>query len=158
MNRFATAILVLCLVGGCADMSAKLGGNEESLQVAYLIGYVQGVAAMRPEAQRRELNDANQTYARDHDVNSRVRLALLLSLPGTPYADEARATSLLEPVAGAGADASAAGPMRQFAAWLYAQIGERTREQRKSAQLKDQLDQLRAIERALNERGQGRAR
>jgi hypothetical protein len=158
MIRRAIAILGLCLVGGCAQMSARMGESDVSHQLAYLIGYVQGVAAMRPDAQRRELNDANQIYAKDHDVNARLRLALLLTLPGTPYTDDARAASLLEPLVGPGADASAAGPMRQFAAWLYAQIGERTREQRKSAQLKDQLDQLRAIERALNERGQGQAR
>ena len=46
----------------------------------------------------------------------------------------------------------------EFDALRAAQISELTREQHKSAQLKEQLDALRAIERTLNERGKGRAK
>lgn len=158
MNRIALAVLALSVIAGCAQLSANLAGRDETRQLSDLVGYVQRVAAMRPDAQRRELNDANQTYARDQGLYPRLRLALLLSLPGTAFMDDARAAGLLEPLAGASADASAAAPLRQFGAWLHAQLGERAREQRKAAQLKEQIDALRAIERALNERRPGSGR
>ena len=155
MSRIAVALLALFTIAGCAQMSANLAERDETRQVSDLVGYVQGVAAMRPDAQRRELNDANQTYARDPGLYPRLRLALLLSLPGTAFADDTRAAGLLEPLTGPAADAAVSGPLRQFGAWLYVQVGERVREQRKSVQLKEQIDALRAIERALNDRGPG---
>ena len=158
MIRIAIAVMGLWLIAGCAPLSAKFRGSDESQKVVYLIGYAQAVAAMRPEVQKRELDDANQTYAKERDAYASLRLALLLSLPGTPFFDDARAAGLLDPFSGTAGSPSAAGPLRQFAAWLRAQIGERTREQHKSAQLKEQLDALRAIERTLNERGQGQAK
>lgn len=158
MIRFAVAVMVLWLIAGCATLSGNLGESDESRKVVYLIGYTQDVAAMRPEAQRRELNDASQTYVKDRDAYASLRLALLLSLPGTPFFDDTRAAGLLEPYSGAVGRPPATGPLRQFAVWLHAQIGERMREQHKASQFKEQLDALRAIERTLNERGQGRAK
>ena len=159
MIRIATiAVMGLWLIAGCAPLSTKLGESDESQKVVYLIGYTQRVAAMRPEVQKRELNDASQTYAKERDTYASLRLALLLSLPGTPFFDDTRAAGLLEPFSGTAGHPPATGPLRQFAAWLHAQIGERTREQHKSAQFKEQLDALRAIERTLIERGQGRAK
>ncbi len=158
MNRIAVAVLVLSAIAGCAQLSANLAERDETRQVSDLVGYVQGVAAMRPDAQRRELNDASQAYARDQGLYPRLRLALLLSLPGTAFVDDTRAAGLLEPLAGPAAGASASAPLRQFGAWLYAQLGERAREQRKTAQLKEQIDALRAIERTLNERRPGSGR
>ena len=158
MSRIALAVLALSAIAGCAQLSANLAERDETRQVSDLVGYVHRVAAMRPDAQRRELNDANQTYARDQGLYPRLRLALLLTLPGTAFMDDTRAAGLLEPVAGAAADASGAAPLRQFGAWLHAQLGERAREQRKTAQLKEQIDALRAIERTLNERRPGSGR
>ena len=50
------------------------------------------------------------------------------------------------------------GLLRRLAAWLHAQVSERVREQRRTAQLREQLDALKAMERNLLERGQGRKR
>ena len=133
-----------------------------------LIGYAQKVAALRAEEQRRELNSSNQKFSKDLRAYSRVRLALLLALPGTPFNDDTRAASLLEPLA---SDAESS-PIQQFAGLLHAQISERVREQRRmkeqleamkaiernAAQLKEQLDAMRAIERKLMERELARPR
>ena len=94
MIRIAIAVMGLWLIAGCAPWSAKLDGSDESQKVVYLIGYTQGVAAMQPEGQRRELNDANKTYAKERDPYATLRLALLLSLPGTPFFDDTRAAAL----------------------------------------------------------------
>jgi len=77
---------------------------------------------------------------------------LLLSMPGTGFVDESKAAGLLEPVA----SEAAAGPMQQFAGLLYVQISERVREQRRSAQFKEQLDALKDVERKIIERDQAR--
>ena len=50
---------------------------------------------------------------------------------------------MLEPLAGN----AEPGPMEQFAGLLYAHISERLREQRRSAQLKEQLEAMKSIER-----------
>jgi hypothetical protein len=125
-----------------------------------LIGYAQNVAAMAADDQRRELSGANQAFGREPSPLARLRLALLLCLPGTAIADDSRALGLLEPMAAgtAGSAGANAGPLRRFAGLLHAQVGERVREQKRSAQLQQQLDALKAMERNLLERGQGRAR
>jgi hypothetical protein len=48
--------------------------------------------------------------------------------------------------------------MQQFAGLLHAQISERLREQRRTAQLKEQLEALKAVERNIIEREQARPR
>jgi Tfp pilus assembly protein PilN len=78
----------------------------------------------------------------------------VLSLPGTPFCDEPKAAGLLEPLV----SKEAAGPMQQFAGLLHSQISERVREQRRAAQLKEQLDALRDVERKIIEREQTRPR
>lgn len=45
-----------------------------------------------------------------------------------------------------------AGPLRQFATLIVLQTGDRLKEQRRAQQFRDQLDESRASERALNER------
>jgi hypothetical protein len=176
MIRLCMVAAVLLVASGCAQMRATVDEYEQGRQVAGLIGYAQDVAAMRPESQRDALIDARRTYARDQTPYARVRLALLLSLPGTAFADDAGAEALLEPLAGPGAEGAGTDTLRRFGGWLHAQIAERSREQRKaarlkeqldteltrehkrSAQLREQLDALRAIERTLIDRGQGGAR
>ena len=161
MNVIRT-IAVLCCASALAACAASIRENYESHQVTELIGYTQKVAALRAEDQRRELNASNQIFSKDRRAYSRVRLALLLALPGTTFNDDTRAASLLEPLA-SDADSS---PIQQFAGLLYAQISERLREQRRAreqleamkaiernaAQLKEQLDAMRAIERKIMER------
>jgi len=140
MIRTITAFFCASALAACA---VSIRENHESRQVTELIGYTQKVAALRAEEQRRELNASNQIFSKDRRAYSRVRLALLLALPGTTFSDDTRAASLLEPLAGD----SEPGPMQEFAGLLYAQISERLREQRRSAQLKEQLEAMKAIER-----------
>ena len=120
-----------------------------------MIGYAQNVAAMPPEAQRRELSSANRAIAREPSIASYLKLALLFSMPGTAIEDEGRALSLLEPLIGGGATA---GPLQRFAAFLHGQVAERAREQKRAAQMREQLDALKAMERSLMRRSQGRPR
>jgi TolA-binding protein len=169
MSRIAAALLCALALAGCANWDAffypQTGASSarderESRQVLELIGYVQKVAALPADEQLREVNASSQSFSKDRGAGAygRVRLALLLSLPGTGFADDAKAAGLLEPVASADAAGSTSGPMRQFAGLLYSQISERLREQRRATQFKEQLDALKDVERKIIERDQVRGR
>jgi hypothetical protein len=140
-------------------LSSYLGvEGDESRQVIELIEYAQKVAGLQSEEQRRELSASNLIFLKDRGRGSygRLRLALLLALPGTAFNDDARAASLLEPLAGGAS--SPARPMQQLAGLVYTQIAERLREQKRTAQLKEQLEAMKEIERKIIEREQGRAK
>jgi hypothetical protein len=160
MNRAAAAVLCAAVLAGCAAVfgpgAAPLSSRErdETRQIVALIDYTYTVARLLPEEQRRELNASTQMFSKDRGDYGRVRLALLLALPGTGFNDDSRAASLLEPLAGAAAQSP--GPLRQLAGLLHGQISERLREQRRAAQLKEQLDALKAIERKIIDREQAR--
>lgn len=120
---------------------------EEARQVAELLSYYQRVAGLGPEDQKRELATATQSFNRDRSNASRVRLALMYAIPGTALQDDARAAQLLEPIA------SGSGALRQFAGLVHAQVTDRLKTQKRADQLKDQVEQLRAIEKDIVERG-----
>ena len=130
---------------------------NESEQLSTMIGYVQSVAAMPAEEQRRELTGANQTFSREQSSQARLKLAMLLSLPGTVIGDDGRALALLEPLSGTGVPGAPV-LFRRFASLLQVQVAERVREQKRSAQLREQLDALKAMERSLMDRSQRRSR
>ena len=165
MTRVAAALALTAALTGCANLwpgviSAPGGDSSareerESRQVVELIGYSQRVAALQLEEQQRELNASSQFFSKDRGAYGRVKLALVLSLPGTPFSDETKAAGLLEPMV---SKETAAGPMQQFAGLLYAQVSERVREQRRATQLKEQLDALKDVERKIMEREPTRPR
>ena len=164
MIRVLAAFACAALLAGCAnlwpgvvsgpgDTSAR--DERESRQVVELIGYAQRVSALQADEQQRELNASSQMFSKDRGAYGRVRLALVLSLPGTAFCDEPKAASLLEPLM---SKEVAPGPMQQFAGLLHTQLSERVREQRRAAQLKEQLDALKDVERKIIEREQARPR
>jgi hypothetical protein len=165
MTREAAALALAVTLAGCANLWPGVipaGGGDssareerESRQVVELIGYAQRVAALQVEEQQRELNASSQIFSKDRGAYGRVRLALVLSLPGTPFCDEPKAAGLLEPLV---SRETATGPMQQFAGLLYTQVSERVREQRRATQLKEQLDALKEVERKIIERETGRPR
>ncbi|HYU69743.1 MAG TPA: hypothetical protein VEL09_10490 [Burkholderiales bacterium] len=169
MIRIVAILCCISVLAGCADLftpgaaPAASGApwvrdNRESRQVIELIAYTQRVAALQAEEQQRELNASTQMLSKDRSAYARVRLALLLALPGTAFNDDARASGLLESLAGAGVSEPPPGPMQQFAGLLHAQLSERLREQRRTAQLKEQLEALKAVERNIIERERARPR
>ena len=124
---------------------------EEVKQVAELVDYYTRVAALGPEDQRREYASASQALTRDPSVYNRIRVGLLASMPGTPFQDDVRALSLLEPYARAGPSYDR---LRQFGAMWHQSLAERTKARARADQLTEQLDALRAVERTIIERGQ----
>jgi len=130
-----------------APPPAPAAEPDESRQVAELLGYYQRVAGLGLEDQKRELATATQAFNRERSNPNRVRLALLYSIPGSAMQDDARAAQLLEPIASGG------GAVRQLAGLAHAQVTDRLKAQKRADQLKDQVEQLRALEKDLIERG-----
>jgi hypothetical protein len=166
------SLLCLCIaltLCGCAHLfppqSEKPGAGPSSTRetvvedagedaLAEVVVYAQRAAQFNAEEQKREVATLTQAIAREKGERAtvaRIRLAILLSQPGAAVEDDARAQTLLEPYANAGVNASL---LRQFGAFLHSHISERIRGARRADQLKDQLDQLRAVERSIIERGQ----
>lgn len=123
--------------------------RDESRVVLEAIALAQRVGAATADEQRRVMASAAQALGRERTAAARLRYGILLALPALPGADPLRAAATLEPLSTA-----ESAPVRQFATLLLIQLNERNREQKRAQQLKDQLDELRAIERSLIERGQ----
>lgn len=131
-----------------APRPAPTAEDEETRQAAEILAGTQRVAQLGADEQRKELGTATQAYGRDRSNYSRIKLAMLYALPGAAIQDDARALSLLEPVAGG------PGALKALAGVVHAQVAERVKAQKRADQLKEQLDQLRAVERSIIERGQ----
>src|SRR2546427_7501961 len=102
MIRIVAALSCVSVLAGCAFFNS-VRENYEARQVLELIGYAQKIAALEAEEQRRELNASSLMLSKERGAYARVKLALLLALPGTAFHDDAKGGGLLGPPAGAAA-------------------------------------------------------
>jgi hypothetical protein len=114
------AILWAALLAGCALLRPDAG---EALQVRQIVGGTVSAARATPAEQRRQLVHAQEMYSAVPDDANRVRLAALLATLPPPWRDDARAASLLEPLATRRPET----PVAQFAGMLAASVAERQR-------------------------------
>lgn len=162
--KFLWGIAVALAMGGCAlfpgaapeppapdaASTPAVDYGRENAEVAALLAYYQDLQAMPQEELRREYQNASQAFARERSELARLRLALLLCVPGTNWSDDARLLALLD-----GADsrkAPAASPRRHLVVLLQKLVAERQREQKRAEELQHKLDAMLAIERGLRER------
>jgi hypothetical protein len=118
-------------------------GEAESLLIYY--EYVRKI----PAAERAKDNEsARQRYMKSRSDFNRVRYAISLSVPGTPFNDDARALDALEPLL-KNNDAV----LHNLAYLVSAQI----QEQRRGQSLQQKLDALKSLEKSLIERDPGGA-
>lgn len=153
----AAALLAACAaVAGCGALRietqepapwVQAGEPRPGSDAESLLQYFQHLRGLSGSELGREHEAARQAYARERTEFNRVRLALLLALPNTPYSDKARALELLDPVA-----RNRAGRLAALAALLAAQLEERRRLEASAQGLQHKLEALRALERRLIER------
>jgi hypothetical protein len=126
--------------------------NEEDQEALALLADLQRYVAEPGEDLKRELAGANAAFARTRSDVSRIRVAMLLTLPAAGPPDDARALALLEPLVARNNNGTST-PVKQIAAVLYGQIAERARilkeEQKRTAAAQEKLDALRAVERSM---------
>ncbi len=154
-------IALATAVGGCALAPAApepVGPSpapvtehmRESAEVSALLAYYQGLLAMSAEELKSEYQGISQTYARDRSELGRLRLALLMCVPGAAWRDDARLLTLLDGAASRKTPPDS--PRRQFVVLLQKLVMERQREQKRADELQQKLDSMLAIERSLRGR------
>lgn len=112
---------------------------QESQEVLDLLAYFQRMTALPPDELRKEYASVNGAYQRDKSENQRMKLALLLSVPGASFRDDARLSALLEGAVGRGAAGDAASPYRQLSVLLQRLTSERMRQVRDEQKRADSI-------------------
>ena len=153
-----------------AALAKDRGNSGANAQVLDLLAYFSRVARLPAAEQRSELVQAAQAFGREGTPYARVRLGGLHALPVAGLRDDARALTLLEPLAKAPTGGDAAQGERaaaDLAFFLYGQVAERQRlqreerderqrmlreETRKQDALRERLEALKAIERSIMQR------
>lgn len=187
-SRFlAGAALLLCglLFGGCSFVKSPLDTSapkttRQPNDVDGYLAYFRYASSISGEELKKEYTVINQAYAKTKNDNSRLQLALLLSLPNTSFRDDAKALSLLREFLASKANENS--QLRDFAWLLSTQIVEHKRqeeklkteqsrneemeqklegmkdklqtEQSRSEELEQKLEALKVIERSIIERQQ----
>ncbi len=114
--------------------------NESDSLLAYF-GRVRKLGG--PELAR-EYEAVRQLFSRARTDSNRVRYAMLLSVPGTSFNDEARALETLDPLL-----ANSASSLHPLALLVSTQI----QTQRHERELSQKLDALKSLDKSLIERG-----
>ena len=154
-------IALAAAVGGCAlapaapepvgPLPAPVTEHmRENAEVSALLAYYQGLLAMTADELKSEYQGISQTYARDRSELGRLRLALLMCVPGTEWRDDARLLTLLDGAVSRKTPPDS--PRRRFAILLQKLVMERQREQKRADELQQKLDSMLAIERSLRGR------
>jgi hypothetical protein len=116
-------------------------------EVDDLLSYFQYVRKMPAAELGREHDAVRQAFLYSRTDFDRMRLAVLLSLPGTPVTDEQRALELLDPVARN--QGAKLGPLAML---LASNLHERKRLDASAQGLQQKLDALMLLERNMIER------
>ena len=157
-NGFAVCCLaILAALSGCGTFRGgegqepapwiQAGSPTPASEAENLLLYYQHVRKLGGTELNREHDVARQAYNRSRTDFSRVRFAMVLSLPNTAFNDDGRALELLEPVA-----KNATGQLNGLAYLLSAQLQERKRLDANAQGLQQKLDALRSLERSMIER------
>ena len=162
--RLLAALLATSLLlAGCETMQPGVAVTEQEPQKASvvlpgpqprqaseaenLISYFAHLRKLPGSELAREHDAARQAYGRARSDYNGVRLAMVMALPNTPFADEPRALDLLEPVA-----RNTEGRLSSLAVMLVSQIQERRRLDANAQALQQKLDALKSLERSLIDR------
>jgi hypothetical protein len=154
MNRWRFACLAaLALAAGCvspppeATVKTAPGIARPVSEVETLLTYYQNLRTLSGADLAREHEAARAAYARARSDSNRVRYAMVLTLPGAAFQDDARALEMLDPVS-----KNPNGQLQALAQLLATQLQERKRLDANAQALQQKLDALRSLERNMIER------
>lgn len=161
--RLQIALCCLALATGCALLTELFPeletrepaepapwvqpGSPRVTDVESLVLYFGYIRKLSAADLNREYDTARQAYNRERVDYNRVRFAMLLSLPNTPFNDDGRALDVLEPVVRKGN-----GRLYPLAQMLGSQIQEQKRLSASVQGLQQKLDALKLLERSIIER------
>lgn len=156
MTRVGIAAALCCaMLAGCVGPDgglvrarpAPVESWRAGSDVDSLLGYFQYARKLAPADLGKEHDAARQALQATRSDFNRVRLAMLLSLPGTALADEPRALELLDPIA-----KNPSCELYGLASLLVSNLQERRRLDANAQGLQQKLDALRLLERNMIER------
>jgi hypothetical protein len=156
--RLAISGLLLCgALAGCGVLPGlesqepapwtQAGARPPASDVDNLLAYFQHIRKVPAAELGKEHEAARQAFLSSRTDLDRVRLAMLLSLPGSALSDEPRALELLDPVA-----KNPGGKFYGLAVLLAANLQERRRLDANTQGLQQKLDALMSLERNMIER------
>ena len=129
---------------------------ESDTRAAELVTYFAAIAKAGPPAQKKELAHSAASFGRNPTPYARLKLGGLYAMPAPGLRDDARALTLLEPLAAGNGVAASERPVADLALLIYAQVAERQRlakdEARKQDELREQIEAMRSIERSILDR------
>jgi hypothetical protein len=145
--RWPGILGVLVALAGCAIAGPTgLGGADTRFNgfcrcadTADLLAYQQRVRGLSGDELAAEYASASQALARQKTDVNRLRLALLLSLPGAAFRDDGRAASLADEVASR--KGGNEGGLRSLAALVAASAAERRQQEERSQKLAQKLQE-----------------
>jgi hypothetical protein len=157
-NRlFLLVIGCAAIVAGCGVLRiaeplepapwVQAGMPQPASDAESLLLYFQHVRKLSGADLSREHEAARQAYARARTDFNRVRLAMVLSLPGTAFYDETRAHDLYDTVA-----KHEGGRLQGLALLLGWHLQEQKRLTASAQGLQQKLDALKSLERSMIER------
>lgn len=162
MRRNGSALLILALaLGACAGPHGRLRtcvtspdaglydydpARDEALSQ---LRYYASLESLPPAQLDMEFRRAQAAFLQDKTPSRRLRLALLLSLPGARFSNPAAASALLKEYLHA-PDSDA--PLRLLAFLLTSDLDKRVDLQQRASTLSRQLNEIKSIERTLNQR------
>jgi hypothetical protein len=170
----ALAALAALAFSGCAVLRDIESGEPPAVveearpdDTERLLANFARIRKLPPGEQAKELESARQAYARSQSDYNRMRLAVLLSLPGAALNDDARALELIDPLT-----RNPRASMHTLAVLLGAYLQEQKRLngsvqalqqnlqglQQNLQGLQHKLDALKSLDRSLIEREQGGAK
>ncbi len=123
---------------------------KENAEVSALLAYYQDLLDMPADELRREYQAISQSFARDRSELGRLRLALLMCVPGASWRDDAKLLAMLDGAASRKAPPDS--PRRHFIVLLQKLVVERQREHKRADELQQKLDSMLTIERSLRGR------
>ena len=123
---------------------------KENAEVSALLAYYQELLDLPAEELKQEYQSVSLSFARDRSELGRLRLALLMSVPGASWRDDVKLLALLDGAASRKAPPDS--PRRQFVVLLQRLVMERQREQKRADELQQKLDSMLAIDRDLRGR------
>ncbi len=163
--------LVSLLSAGCGALrsvepadapepAARAGTPRPAGDSESLLAYFENVRKLQAAELASEYHSVRELYTASPSEVNRVRYAMLLSIPGTAFNDNARALEALEPLL---RNQNAA--LRHLAFMVHAHIGEQRRghmlqqkldqEQRRGQDVQQKLDALKSLEKDLIKRDPG---
>lgn len=125
----------------------QAGTPQPASDAESLLLYFQHIRKLSGPDVIREHEAARQAYARARTDFNRVRLAIVLSLPGTAFNDDARALDLCDTVA-----KHEGGRLQGLALLLGSHLLEQKRLTASAQGLQQKLDALKSLERSMIER------